>query len=163
MKRILAIFIIGAVLAACSKDDEPQSNLNMLATGVWDLSGIFTNYTDAKGNTELINVFDLPICPDCLKDDQIEIFSRGEYEILLGENECFNNIQIFRLPHTGAWQFTLDETGIILNPGSPDSIPMDITSLTQSELKLTYYDTIPQLLFKNDSSVQSITFLYTHE
>ncbi len=163
MKRILAILIIGTVAAACSKDDEPQSNLNMLATGVWDLNGIITNYADDDALVTGINIFDLPICPECLKDDKLEIFSRGEYEIQLGENLCFNNIQIFKLPHNGSWQFTHDEKGIILNPGSPDSIPMDITSLTQTELKLTYYDTIPQILFKNDSSVQAITFFYTHE
>ena len=85
-KRIIAILIIGAVAVACSKDDEPQSNLNMLATGVWDLSGIITNYTDANGKTEKVNIFDLPICPECIKDDQIEIFSRGEYQISLGES-----------------------------------------------------------------------------
>ncbi|MBO7496102.1 MAG: hypothetical protein J6T98_06075 [Salinivirgaceae bacterium] len=163
MKRIFTLLIIGALVAACSKDDEPQSNLNMLATGVWNLSGIITNYTDADGNSDEVNIFDYSFCPECLKDDQIEIFSRGEYQISLGEELCVNNVQIFNLQHSGSWQFTHDEKGIILNPGSPDSILMDITSLTLEELKLTYYDTIPQILFINDSSVQAITFFYTHD
>lgn len=163
MKRIFAILIIGALAAACSKDDEPQSNLNMLATGLWNLDGIITTYTDTAGYSEVINIFDLPLCPECLKDDQIEIFSRGEYEILLGEDLCSNNIQIFKFQHNGTWQFTHDENGIILNPGSPDSVIMEITSLTQTELQLTYTDTIPQLLFANDSSLHTITILYSHE
>ena len=163
MKHILALLIAGSIVAACSTDDEPQSNLNMLATGLWNLDGIITNLTDSTGNSEEINIFDLPICPECLKDDQIEIFSRGEYEISLGEDLCFNNVQIFKFQHNGSWQFTHDEKGIILNPGAPDSISMEITSLTQSELKLTYYDTIPQILFRNDSSDHAITILYTHD
>lgn len=163
MKRIFAIMIIGSLLAACSTDNEPESNLNMLATGLWNLSGIVTTYSDTTGNSEEVNIFDLPKCPECLKDDQLEIFSRGEYEILLGEDFCANNVQIFKFQHSGLWQFTHDEKGIILNPGSPDSVMMDIVTLNKSELTLTYYDTIPQILFRNDSSVQAITILYMHD
>ena len=163
MKKLLLTLPFCAALS-CTSDNIQESNINMLAAGKWFLSGVITDFTISEtGDTKQINIFDLPICPECLKDDKLEIFSRGEYEIQLGENLCFNNIQIFKLPHNGSWQFTHDEKGIILNPGSPDSIPMDITSLTQTELKLTYYDTIPQILFKNDSSVQAITFFYTHE
>ena len=163
MKRTIAIMIIGALLAACSTDNEPESNLNMLATGLWNLNGIITTYTDTAGNSGEINIFDLPQCPECLKDDQIEIFSRGEYEILLGEDLCYNDRQIFKFQHSGSWQFTHDENAIILNPGSPDSVLMEIVTLNKTELALTYHDTIPQILFKNDSSVQAITVLYMHE
>lgn len=163
MKRIFAIMIAGTLLASCSTDNEPESNLNMLATGLWNLSGIITTYTDEAGNSEEINLFDLPQCPECLKDDQLEIFSRGEYEIQLGEDLCFNNVQIFKFQHSGLWQFTHDENAIILNPGSPDSVLMEIVTLNKTELTLTYYDTIPQILFKNDTSVQAITVLYLHE
>ena len=166
MKKLLLILPFIATLS-CTRDDIQESNLNMLAAGKWFLSGVITNIPietgdSLRGDTLPINIFDLKICPECLKDDEIEISSNGGYEISLGEVRCDNDTQIFKFPHNGTWQFNRDEDGIILNPGTNDSITMDITTLTESELQLTYYDTIPQMLFKNDSAIHPITILYRH-
>ena len=162
MKKLLLTLPFWAALA-CSGDDIPESNINMLAAGKWYLSGVITVFTtNETGDTLQINIFDLDVCPECLKDDEIEISSNGDYEISLGEIRCENDTQIFKFPHTGTWRFTADESDIVLNPGTADSIIMNITTLTEAELQLTYYDTIPQLLFKNDSAIHPITILYRH-
>lgn len=162
MKRYIKLILLGLLLASCNNDNEPASTLDMMATGKWNLSGIITDYTDSTGHTSVINVFDLPQCPECIKDDEIEIFSNGQYEISLGEMRCSKNTNIFKFPHEGAWLFSDDEEQITLNPGTTDSTTMDINVLNESELRMTYYDTIPQLLFKNDSGIHAITILYLH-
>lgn len=162
MKKLLTIAVLSCLFAACSSDESPESNINMLATGKWNLSGIFINLTDENGTTTNVNVFDLAICPDCLKDDQMEISGNGQYEISLGEDLCENNVQIFKFPHKGTWCFTQSEDSIILNPSEPDSIIMCIKALTETELMLSYTDTIPQLLLLNDTLVQEIGILYKH-
>ncbi len=162
MKPIVNTILLGFVLISCNNDNEPESTLNMMATGKWDLNGIITDYTDSAGHTSIINVFDLPQCPECIKDDEIEIFSNGKYEISLGELRCNKNTNIFKFPHEGVWLFSDDEQQITLNPDTTDSTTMDINVLTESELRMTYYDTIPQLLFKNDSGIHAITILYLH-
>lgn len=161
MKKLL--LILPFLACACTGDDIEESNLNKLAAGKWFLSGVITDLTtNETGDTLQINIFDLEVCPECLKDDEIEISSNGEYEISLGEVRCDNDTQIFKFPHNGTWRFTADESDIVLNPGTADSITMNITTLTEAELQLTYFDTIPQLLFKNDSAIHPITILYRH-
>ncbi len=161
MKKLALIALI-ALTASCAEDDEQESALNMLATGKWNLSGVIINLSDSVGNSNVLNIFDLPECPECLKDDQIEIFSSGHYQITLGEKLCDNNVQIFRFKHEGMWRFNQNEDEIILNPGQPDSTQMDITELTESMLQLTFYDTIPQLLIPNDTTPHNITIQYQH-
>lgn len=161
MRKLLLILPFLAAVA-CTRDDIQESNLNKLATGKWYLSGVITDIPVGTGDTLPINIFDLEICPECLKDDEIEISSNGEYEILLGEVRCDNDTQIFKFPHNGTWRFSADESDIVLNPGTADSIIMNIATLTEMELELTYFDTIPQMLFKNDSAVHPITILYRH-
>jgi len=133
----------------------------MLATGRWNLSGVYTDLTDSIGKTTNVNVFDLDLCPFCLKDDQLEISGNGKYKITLGDDLCEGNIQIFKFPHEGTWRFSANEDSIVLNPET-QPIPMAIKSLTETELKLSYTDTIPQLLFPNDSCSQEIIILYKH-
>ncbi len=162
MKKLLLTLPFCAALS-CTSDNIQESNINMLAAGKWFLSGVITDFTISEtGDTKQINIFDLDVCPECLKDDEIEISSNGGYEISLGEERCDNDTQIFKFPHNGTWRFTADESDIVLNPGTADSIMMNITTLTKTELQLTYYDTIPQLLFKNDSAIHPITILYRH-
>lgn len=161
MRKILLTLPFWVALA-CTSDDVQESTINKLAAGKWYLSGVITDFALETGDTLPVNIFDLEICPECLKDDEIEISSNGEYEISLGEVRCDNDTQIFKFPHKGAWRFTQNEDCIIMNPGTSDSIIMDIITLTVSELQLAYYDTIPQLLFKNDSAVHTITILYRH-
>lgn len=156
--RKLSQLLLVCLLLACGSDNEQTSNLNMLAAGKWDLSGIFI----PGSNSSELNLFDTPFCPECLKDDQIEIFSSGRYEISLGKDSCENNMQIFKFEHDGTWKFTQSEDSIMLNPDSPEPIMMRISNLNEKELRLTYRDTIPQILFKNDSSLYPITILYTH-
>ena len=162
MKKLLTLAVTACLFASCSSDESPESNINMLATGKWNLSGIFINLPDANGNVSYTNVFDLAACPECLKDDQIEILGNGQYEITLGENLCENNTQIFKFPHKGTWRFTQNEDSIILNPTKNDSIIMCINTLSEIELMLSYTDTIPQLLVQNDTLVQTIGILYKH-
>ncbi len=161
MKKLLLILPFLTVMA-CTSDDVHDSNLNMLAAGKWHLSGVFTKFQIETGDTLPINIFDLELCPECLKDDEIEISSNGGYEILPGEIQCDNDTRLFKFPHKGAWRFSSDESHIILNPGELDSTIMVIDTLYEAELQLTYFDTIPQLLFKNDSEVHPITILYRH-
>lgn len=161
MKKLTYIILL-LLLVSCNNDNVQESTLNMMATGKWILSGIITDHTDNDGHTSVVNVFDLPQCPECIKDDEIEIFSNGQYKISLGEMRCDNNTNIFKFPHEGNWHFSDDEEQITLNPDTPDSTTMDINVLSESELKMTYYDTIPQLLFKNDSGIHAITILYLH-
>ena len=159
MKKLLLTLPFLAVMA-CTSDDIQESNLNMLAAGKWNLSGVITEFPIESGDT-LINIFDLETSPECLKDDQIEISSNGDYEILIGEDQCDNTAQFFKFPHKGAWRFSSDESHIILNPGELDSTIMTIDTLYEAELRLTYIDTIPQMILKNDSALYPITILYT--
>lgn len=156
--RKLSPLLLACLLFACGSDTEQISNLNMLAAGKWNLSGVII----PTGDNAEMNLLELPICPECLKDDQIEIFSSGRYEISLGENTCENNTQIFKFEHIGTWKFTQSEDSIVLNPETPEPIMMSINNLNETELRLTYRDTIPQILFKNDSALYPITILYTH-
>lgn len=149
---------LACLLIACGSDNEQTSNLNMLAAGKWNLNGIIIPY----GDTTEMNLLESPACPVCLKDDQIEILSSGRYEISLGEDSCENNMQIFKFEHIGTWKFTQSEDSIVLNPETPEPIMMRISNLNETELRLTYRDTIPQVLFKNDSALYPITILYTH-
>lgn len=163
MRKTLSAAITLICLLSCNSDNEQESSLNMIVDGTWYLSGIFTNITDTNGESAEINIFDLPLCPECIKDDQIEISSDGMYSITLGDIRCDDGKQIFKFPHEGTWKFTHDEHGIVLNPDSPDSTYMDINTLTDKELKLTYIDTIPQTLFINDSLAHEISILYKHQ
>lgn len=157
--RKLTPLLLACLLLACGKDNEHPSNLNMLVAGKWDLSGVII----PGNNSTDVNLFDSPACPECLKDDQIEISSNGRYEISLGDDLCESNTQIFKFEHIGTWKFTQSEDSIMLNPDSPEPVMMRISSLSENELRLTYRDTIPQIIFKNDSAVYPITILYTRE
>lgn len=157
MRKLSPILLI-CLLFACGSDTEQISNLNMLAAGKWNLSGVII----PTGDKTEMNLLESMDCPSCLKDDQIEIFSSGRYEISLGEDSCENNMQIFRFEHAGTWKFTQSEDSIVLNPETPEPIMMSISNLNETELRLTYRDTIPQVLFKNDSALYPITIMYTH-
>lgn len=156
--RKLSQLLLACLLMACGNDNEQVSNLNKLAAGKWNLNGVII----PCGNSEEMNLLESPACPNCLKDDQIEIFSSGRYVINLGSTLCENDVKIFRFDHEGTWKFTPSEDSIVLNPDSPEPCMMYISNLTENELRLTYRDTIPQILFKNDSALYPITILYTH-
>lgn len=161
MKKLLTIAAFCYLSVACSSDDSSESTINMLATGKWNLSGVFVDVTNSDGKTQNINVFDLDICPSCLKDDQMEILGNGLYAITLGENLCENNVQIFKFPHNGTWCFTANEDSIILNRET-DSILLAIKILSEEELRLVYTDTIPQMLIPNDTCEHEIEIFYQH-
>lgn len=162
MKPIFKIAMAGLLLVECTSDNEQKSSLNMLAAGTWQLNGILTTLQDDNCNESEINLFDLPSCPNCIKDDQIEISSNGIYCISLGEMRCENNTQIFKFPHDGTWKFTDGELALILNPGTKDSTFMIIDELTESTLRLSYQDTIPSKLFLDDTTIHHISILYEH-
>ncbi len=163
MRRTFSLMMVGILLlVACNSDNEQDSSLNMIVDGSWRLSGILVNMPDTNTGYSEVNIFDLPECPECIKDDNIEISSNGYYNISLGHMRCNNDMKIFKFPHEGTWIFTNHEQSIILNHDRADSIHMDIDNLTNAELRLTFYDTIPQSLVPNDTSAQAITILYLH-
>ena len=115
MKKVHLVLAIAtlSLVAACKKDKSDDSaRMNLITTGKWKLVALTSqpgHDVDGDGiaDTDMFAFMDL-----CEKDNLIVFKKSGEYEVDEGPTKCDPSDPQVATSH---WQFTNNDTGIIID------------------------------------------------
>ncbi|WP_375558691.1 lipocalin family protein [Bernardetia sp. OM2101] len=115
---VLILLVSSLSFSSCNKDDE-ETKTDLLASR-WEGETVTTNAT--------LNGVAFPVDVQDLSGSFIEFKSNGTYTS--DDNGTFDG--------SGTWKFSNGEKDVIFDEGTDDETTFTITSLSSSDLKLSY-------------------------
>lgn len=131
---LIPSLILIVTLASCGKDKNPQEDKPKTKTELIARAWIQTDLiASVAGLTQ--SVFDDEI-PACAQDNIFNIKADGTFELTENTVKC-DDAEVVT---TGTWQFTENETKLVISPADEDSQTLTIEELTETSFKGSIID-----------------------
>lgn len=121
IKSLLVLFILGSLLlfSSCSKDDDPTlTKTQLLTQNTW-------KYSSGTSTNPLVQAL-------------MGLLAGTEY--VFKTDKTYSVTQLGQSIASGKWEFSSDETKIILDKGSVDESTLEIVTLDGSNLEVKEVD-----------------------
>ncbi|UYZ58598.1 hypothetical protein [Hymenobacter latericus] len=139
---------IALTLGACKKDDEkPKSKTELLTAKNWRIT---EDKRTTATSTQSTTTDAYASYQECMKDDFVKYNTNKQVEFNKGTTKCSATEA---QSQTNNWDFTADETKLILSASSGFSVTYDIVELNASAMKLKVTNTS-----QGTTSTQEVTF-----
>lgn len=146
------IFFLLALLAlsfvACDKDDDNASNTDKLTTGQWKMTAWTSAFT-FNGIPQTIDSY--AQLGSCQKDDFLEFKTDGTCVKDEGPTTCGGPQQL-----TGTWEFTQDETHIVISGVGFYDVDAEILELTDTKLRVSFEVNVGGTITTNEIVIEKI-------